>query len=572
MQEVVYPAVRIQQEGGFKPLILFAAPAVDINNWVGVPQKLQLGEDETSGFQRTVSPARRDALRHFFENPENTMQNPLLCAIRNPAGVAVRFESSGSPEGNDCGHLHISIPELKLVPLVELFRRVRLYLEERVPTLVDRPFPEDVYRKIEQLVLGVHTQNSDNEAELQTPDDSGQETMETELEEALFDDSQIAEFWDQIKAREHMAEKLRDKGPINELVGFTREVLEAYLRPVVLVDGQHRLAGAIAAARAFVEEDPQARREAQSLVSERGMTADAALTQIMRQKSRLLPISLLLNESPAEHVFQFVVVNQKATPVPKALLGTIISTSLAPAELSSIKARLVRADIPLESSQAVSSLARSVNSPFANRVARGFEPDSGSKLPWTVLATLAELFRGLKGAKYYHDPMLDHAAIWKEHNLEKSAIVADWQARDFSSASAYWADPNGPWRDVFIAFWSHVRDKLASIDNSEANNYWGSPRLSNIFNKPSLFILSVDFFSFLREQRVGIDSAEHVKNLVDEWLSYVSPTYFARDWNLSGVKKDAVGTRRQWSYLWCKHRSGGSDIPKVDEFSKLRRD
>lgn len=571
MTELIYPAVRISQGDGARPLVLFAAPAADINEWVGVPQKLKLGDDETTGFQRTVSPTRRAALEHFFGNPRNVMQNPLLCAIRQPLDVAVRFEASKQSGVLDCGQLVITKPDLKGASLYELFHRVRLYLEERDPILQHRAFPDGVYKKLEASILGgsIIEISPDN---AQPNDDSSQENQENidgELDEALFEESQISEFWDQIRAREHLAEKLKERTSTNELAGFTREVLEAYLRPIVLVDGQHRLAGAMEAAKTMVDEDPEAEQMTLELVAQ-GKSPDDAQAIVVRTKSRWLPISLLLDESPAEHVFQFVVVNQKATPVPKALLGTIISTSLADSELTSIKNRLEHADIPLASSQAVSSLARSAASPFADKVSRGFGQEDGGKLPWTVLASIADLFRSLRGAKYYHDPVLDHASIWKEHHLDSATIVADWQARDYSSAFNYWSDPNGPWRDVFIAFWSKTRDKLADIENQDSHNYWGTPRTSNIFNKPSLFILAVDFFSFLREQRVGIVSIDHVNTLVDSWLSYVSPTYFSRDWRLSGVKKDAVGTRRQWSYLWYRHRSGGGDMPKPDEFSKLR--
>lgn len=564
--EIKYPAVLVKNGDAGKPLVLFSAPAFDINKWVGVPQKLKLGDDETTGFQRTVSTSRRSALQHFFSIPENVMQNPLLCAIRNELGVNISFEASA--ENCNIGFIHIKTRNFSRTPLHKLFTEVRCYLEERVPELSSRPFPDTLYRKIESQFTGVSTDFENQSVDSNTQDELFSDGPE--LEEALFDDSQIAEFWDQIKVREFLAEKLSLDESANELVGFTREVLESYLRPVVLVDGQHRLAGAVDAAKAAVNESPELKEKAQDLVSS-GKSADDALEIITREQSRLLPVSLLLDASPAEHVFQFVVVNQKATPVPKALLGTIISTSLAASELTLIKERLVRAEIPLESSQAVSSLARSHISPFSDKVARGFEQESGSKLPWTVLASLAEMFRSLRGAKYYHEPSLDNAAIWKEQHLDNSEIVSEWQARDFSSPFAYWSDANGPWRDVFIEFWTCTRDKLANVDDPDSHNFWGNPRKSNIFNKPSLFILATDFFSFLREQRANIDSLENVKSLVDEWLKYVDSAYFKKDWKLSNVKKDSVGTRKQWSYLWYRHRSA-SVMPRPEDFGKLRRD
>lgn len=570
MQKHTYHAVCYKNKQSGKSLVLFGAPAVEIDEWVGVPQKLQLGEEETAGFQRTVSPTRRSALEHFFSNPKNIMQNPLLCAIRKQEGIEVTFKAS--PENEELGTLTIEFPTLENLPLHNLFNKVRLYLEERVPELSTREFPDSIYRKLEEsYITPTHKEEAEQKELPIFNDDTTNEEAGSMLEEALFDDSQIIEFWDQVRAREELASRLADKAPKNEIAGFRREVLEAYLRPIILVDGQHRLAGAVAAARHQAENQISNKIKIQELITEKGLSPDSALKTVMHECSNTLPVSLLLDDSPAEHVFQFVVVNQKATPVPKALLGTIISTSLAPQELASIKDRLVKADIPLESSQAVSSLATSDSSPFSGKVARGFEQEAGSKLPWTVLASLAELFRSLKGAKYYHDSMLDHADVWKKQNLEDCGIVSEWQARDYESAEAYWQDSNGPWRDVFIAFWTKTREKLANSENKDAPNYWGNPRTSNIFNKPSLFILATDFFSFLREQRVNITSLEQINELVEEWLRYVSPNYFNRDWKLSGVKKDSVGTRRQWSYLWCKHRSSGAPINTPD-YQKLRRD
>jgi len=60
----------------------------------------------------------------------------------------------------------------------------------------------------------------------------------------------------------------------------------------------------------------------------------AITDELVSRNTRLLPVSLLMNPNLEEHVFQFVVVNQKATPVGKALLGTIVATSLTESELN----------------------------------------------------------------------------------------------------------------------------------------------------------------------------------------------------------------------------------------------
>ena len=279
-----------------------------------------------------------------------------------------------------------------------------------------------------------------------------------------------------------------------------------------------------------------------------------------------------MDDSPAEHVFQYVVVNQKATPVAKALLGTIISTSLAEEELATIAERLEDAKIPLQGSRIVSILSRNTDSPFAGLVAKGLKDEGMGKLQWSVLGSLADMFRYLQGARLYHDSnSVDHAKIWRTHHLDSSSIVEEWQARGYKTPYAYWQDLNGPWIKIFVAFWRRTRDVLANTEDLSAHNYWGNPRCSNIFNKPSLHILAADFFSFLREQKVKISSVDQIPELVDGWLEYVSKQYFSRDWKLSGVKKDSVGTRRQWSKLWMNHRQEGGAPPPFGEFAKNYR-
>ncbi|PLZ99955.1 hypothetical protein CEN50_05380 [Fischerella thermalis CCMEE 5268] len=59
------------------------------------------------------------------------------------------------------------------------------------------------------------------------------------------------------------------------------------------------------------------------------MEPEDAQRRIEADVARKLPVSLLMSNDPAEQVFQFVVVNQKATPTKTSLLGTIISTSLS---------------------------------------------------------------------------------------------------------------------------------------------------------------------------------------------------------------------------------------------------
>lgn len=563
-----YPCARVRQEPVSKDLLLFSASAVDIDNWVGIPQRLSLEGSETAGFQRTVSPKREEALRKFFSEQANVTQNPLLCAIRRAPAMQVTFQpSSADPE---IGHVVIEFENFNQHSMLELFAAARNYLEERVPSLKDRSAPADLISEIEEKLGAVSSagltlmpEEIDSNIEDTESEEGYQDTNEP-AEEALFDESQITEFWDQLRAREEVCKKLSTNMPLNEVYGFSREMLVSYLKPVILVDGQHRLRGAMLAAADQADDS----EEAKNMIVN-GMTVAEARLNFMRSRARRLPISLLMDENPAEHVFQYVLVNQKATPVPKALLGTIISTSLAQEELETIASRLEDAKIQLEGSRVVSILSRSPTSPFHDLVAKGLEGEGTNKLQWNVLSSIADIFRYLEGGRYYHENT-DYAKTWRIHHLDNSTIVEEWQSRDYPSAYDYWQNINGPWIKVFQAFWTRVRDVLANTDNPDAHNFWGNNKTSNIFNKPMLHILTADFFEYLQGKKEKIDSVDQISAIVDDWLEYTSNQYFARNWKLDGVKKDSVGTRRQWSKLWAAHRRTGTTVSPA-EFSKIYR-
>lgn len=562
-----YPAVRILQSGSAQPLVLLAAKATEIDQWAGVPQKLRVVVDEEVntellGFQRDDDPDRIEQIAKFYADAKNVLQNPLLCAVRKAVGQEVTFiAETGVPAGDATrGRLEITVTDRSRVSLASLFKETREFLEGRVPSLAGQKPSDHLVTRLRSML------GSDDDADPAEVDDA----EAVPLEEALTEQSHIAEFWDAIASREQILGELGNKFVGDEFLGFSRRVLEAYLRPVILVDGQHRLLGALQAADTALQQDEnRITRAAELLAAEPNADPDQIQFNLRTGKARILPISLLLDERPEEHVFQFVVVNQKATPVRAALLGTIISTSLAEDELGSITERLENAGVPLQSSMAITYFAKNENSPFAGLVTRGLLGDGTEMLPWSVLGQIVGMFRNLRGAKYFHDPKIDYADIWKRRLLDSSGVCAEWSVQEASSAFDYWQQGDGPWRDVFVTFWTAVRDTLGETTNKSAPNYWGQPRNSNLFNKPSLITLATDFFAYLVESKQTIASAASVKELVADWLGDVKTDYFARDWKLSGVKKDSTGTRRQWSYLWFSHRRDPKGLPLVSSYARI---
>jgi len=521
-KEFDYPALLVRQGPESPPLVLFSASAVDINRWVGIPQKSRILEDgETMGFQRDDNEDRIKEIAQFYQNPHNVIHNPLLCAIRKAHGVEVSFVPAEGDDmhGQNCpGTLKIALTDRTEQPLSQLFRDARLALEERIPDLASLELSNEKYTAIrERSDLAIPTEDVEEEDPDDVSDDSGDVTGLPE--EALFEESHVTEFWSDLKAREIILEQVPDFEE-DEFVGFSRDAVDSLLRPIVLVDGQHRLLGALKAASDSVDpmSDAYLKHAAELLKSEpsRQKVHDA----IIAEKARKLPISLLLDEKPGEHVFQFVIVNQKATPVRPALLGTIISTSLSEDELAPISDRLERAGVELESARSATFFAKNSQSPFAGLVSRGFEDSPTDLLQWSVLLALIKMFRDLRGAKFYHQTSsrLDFARAWARWGLRESKIIEP-ASNDLTEILAVWGQSGGPWRDVFLAFWTAVRDRLADTGNPSSPSYWGHPRTSNLFNKPMLMTLATDFFSYMNDTSITIQKADDVKDVVDRWLA-----------------------------------------------------
>lgn len=567
---IEYRAIAFQQNEQAPRVILFAAPATDIAAWAGVPQRELVEGQETIGFQREENPTRINQLRRFLDDSRNVIQNPILCASRNFSKVA--FESDRDVSG--CvisGMVTIDVPDFSSRTLESLFSELETQLRERQPDLAKASYGQEqllaLQRRLQEAV--------GDETSLEYMEEDQPAEEDDDSVGGLFaKETHILEFWQEVKMRQYLiqhlsAEDIQRFEEEGSFLGFSRDLLESYLRPVFLVDGQHRLSSAVksaqqAAARAILEGEVD------------GISPDDDTAEIARRYARVLPVSLLLDDKVAEHVFQFVVVNQKATPVGKALLGTIVASSLTEQELDGVASRLESVGIKVSDSQAVSWFTRNRNSPFYGLVQQGMTGEGGEKLPWSVLRDLVSIFRNLQGGRLFHDnPAVDYADIWRRNQLIESALVTSeidpQEPSALSDAYSYWKTLDGPWVEVCTAFYTAIRDRLADSQNPYAPNGWGSTK-SNLFNKISLWILTADFFQYLTDRGYTLDSADDVRAKVAEWLRDVDKAYFARDWNLAGIKKDTPGIRAQWAALWVSYRKDPGDLRKIKatEFRKAR--
>ena len=572
-----YHCIRFKQTTSDKWLAQFAARAPEIDTWAGVPQKRKFdfgGEPvgETVGFQREESKNRVNSLREFYQDTENIIQNPLLCSLRDIPGSKVQFVPSPDASNDpavEIGELLIDVPDYSQFSIERCIREVRESIERRVPHLSETSPNPNLLQDLKAQAAEIgYIQELDHGApgEWGESEEHGPTTglpSDPDPTGVLFEESHIVDFWQETAIRDDLLEEIGKPISGDEFLGYTKEALLSYLRPVVLVDGQHRLRGALAAAQKRLD-DPTIQSEVDERVSN-GETARDVETEILSRNSRLLPISMLMSTDPEEQVFQFVVVNQKATPIGRALLGTIVSTTLSNEEMGNVATRLKNAGIEVEESQAITYLARHPDSPFCNLVERGLTGDSSGLLQWNVFASLISIFRNLKGGKLFGERN-DYAEIWRQKFLPDSSVVSEFEKHDYNHPIEYWSQLDGPWRGVFIAFWTKIRDTFGNTEDPDKPNYWGKPRDSNLFNKISLTILAADFLQFLVETRTKLESADKIPELVEDWLENVNRGYFDKDWMLGGVKKDSVGIRNQWASIWSDYRKAGGNLPDKRRF------
>ncbi|MBN3492222.1 hypothetical protein [Vibrio neptunius] len=556
MKSFKYSAIRFKQNIDSSWVVSFTANAQEISNWAGIPQKKQFDKVESSGFQREVKKERMDSLVTFFTNPKNVIQNPLLCASRNSLieGEQPKVTFVDDKEQTDeyvrKGYIHIEVDDYSRFSLKELLELFKSTLESRIPELMEA--------EVNQVLLDSMKENFFDGNRSETMEDSLDISSQIELEE-----SHIADLWQELTCRILILEEDTESKEHKSILGFDRESIISYLLPVTLVDGQHRLIGAKEHFKFFCE-SPVGMKETESLI-ESGLDTEQVNSALEDKFCRKLPISLVLDDDPAEHVFQFVVVNQKATPINNALLGTIVSTTLSNNELERVSQRLKNADIPLEDSKAVSFATRNEDSPFKNLVQTGIQGEDSGKLPWTVMKSLVSIFKDLRGAKFYSDSIkTDFADLWKRRFLIKSELIT---GQTIEEKLEFWAGEDGFWKEMFIKFWCKIRDEFGNTEDSAKDNYWGNTK-SNLFNKVSLTILVSDYFKYLTSARVKFDTLEDLDSSFDDWLDGVSRGYFDRPWHLSGIKKDTPGIRKQWSNEWMNYREDPNKLPNVSNFRK----
>ena len=211
-QDFRYKAVRIRQTNSGDWLVLFAASAIEIDMWVGIPQKKQIGTQETTGFQREENPKRIREIESFYKNEANIVQNPLLCALRQTAQGKVSFESSEANSEDDIqhGYLTIEAERLKNLSLLELLKRVKADLEKRVPELINHKVFDNLVRELKQRAEINNNFQEDSDGIIDDQEDNTDLENSDNINISFTDESHIFDFWEEVTAYVSVLEEIKD--------------------------------------------------------------------------------------------------------------------------------------------------------------------------------------------------------------------------------------------------------------------------------------------------------------------------------------------------------------------------
>lgn len=310
-----YIAQQYAPRDGAGQVLLFVAPAGDIRAWAGVPRK---AFDYQHGFQRTLNASRIEDVAAFFKEDVKNI-TPTSVVVGLTGGVEIEPIAEVSASHSTVVRVRITTEDLEKVELPDLAEKVLTHLRERLP--------HDVVQMIESDVASAMAEAIRLEESEEVEDTAADEADGlVQPEQGATAKSYLGDFYARLLGYKNGLLPWPSEGQL-------REVLYSFLRPGIIVDGQHRIFGAA--------------------------LADEGI---------LLSVCAVPNASWAESVYQFVVINQKAKPIKPAFLSSIIATSLNNDEIKSVYSRLEISKVRVESAGIMERVNTDDASPFKGMI------------------------------------------------------------------------------------------------------------------------------------------------------------------------------------------------------------
>lgn len=374
--KITYPVFAFRQQSKAPIQVAFVANAGDVMTWAGIPRK---SDELLTGYQRFKDDERINrSIVPFFQNQANCSPTAIILALRTDTGIGrCTLAKVDLPVGEVVEtSLTIELDEQALATNA-VFEQALEYVQARLGNEVEE-IPEDV------------TEDEDLDEIEDEEEDSGTTDIAVHLGTETL-------------AR--MRDLLEDRG--NWTNPAFRNAIVDYVKPAMLIDGQHR----IAAGAKF------------------GL------------KGLPFMVCGLYDASWSEQVFQFTVVNIKPKKIPPSLITSIAALSLSKTEQRDLRGRLNQAGVKMTEVEIMSMVAYDENSPFAGLVDMGV----GAKAAKSDLLGYAAVKRVAK--------------VW--YTAQRNSLVqiskSLFSTENVNRARSDWRSSK-TWFEFFCLFWNIVRD------------------------------------------------------------------------------------------------------------------
>lgn len=470
-----YIGQRYTQRSGGQETLLFLAPAEDISTWGGVPQK---SSRFMKGFQRSDDESHWLEIAEFFEKEGNISPTAIVVAFKPNTIRVTPLDLKGIPiQAKDA-------PELVSI-------EINLEGSSQDPIEV---LAEAVLHEFEQqeLLEGLDDDSNDDSIDDDSDadddeDDDDDEESNIEAEKDLrIHSSHLAQFVAFLK--DDAALKLAAAEDEPRL----RAMLGNLLKPATIVDGQHRTLGAS-----------------------------------HLEQSIPFPVVALLNADWREQVFQFVVINQRAKPIPSEFLSAIISSSLSPDDIQKISKRLEQAGVKLDNAKIIDVVHTDPRSPFQGMINFKIQGSSGA-LKYNGMLTLARRFRGLR----------THNRNTRFSNFFKQIFQDGSEQTRYTDRRSEWLEHR--WFPFFAAFWSEVKKQLCDEGRANEELWAYGSKLLKIVTLQELQNL---FLEWVASRMEPVKDPSDLAALTVLFLKNIKPKFFERDWKLPSLQS---GTGRKY--------------------------
>jgi hypothetical protein len=256
------------------------------------------------------------------------------------------------------------------------------------------------------------------------------------------------------------------------------EYLKSMIKPGLILDGQHRVNGAKNVSECDIH----------------------------------LPVTLLPNLSHQEQVFHFYVLNNKAKPLSKTKLRTIISTSLGKSEIEALYDRFKQAGVTAEQAEWTHKMNTDDESPFKGLINFGIEGGAGI-IPENVA----------------------YQVVCKFINMPKTYKLLYDAVEEWEGVNKY------DYRlSMFFCFWNAIKDKYQIAWNNAVTGTTNR----QILQKVNLLVL-MDFIlanwdaamprAIARSEPSPLSGESLIRQEVQTTLHFLKEEFFIKDWKRKGL-------------------------------------